>query len=158
MTWTLRTAGVPDLDAIMHIESSVFASDAWSRDTMRAELASGHTYYLAAERDGALEGYAGLNAPRGSSQADIQTIAVVPEARRGGLGRSLMTALIAEAGSRGARQLFLEVRADNPGAHALYVSLGFEEIAIRTGYYQPDNVDAHVLRLEIGSPLPAVGA
>jgi ribosomal-protein-alanine acetyltransferase len=147
----LRTAGVPDLDAIMQIESSIFESDAWSRDGMRAELGSAHTFYLVAEGDGTLEGYAGLLAPNGSSQADIQTIAVVPEFRRKGLGRELMEALLAEAKVRGAREIFLEVRADSPNAQALYESIGFEEIAIRTGYYQPDNVDAHVMKLTVGS-------
>ena len=145
----LRTAGVPDLEAIMLIESSVFESDAWSPDAMRAELGSRHTFYLVAESDGRVDGYAGLLAPIGSSQADIQTIAVVPEARRRGLGRELVTALLAEATTRGAREIFLEVRADNPNAQALYESLGFEEIAIRVGYYQPDNVDAHVMKLVV---------
>jgi ribosomal-protein-alanine acetyltransferase len=145
----LRTAGVPDLDAIMQIEESVFATDAWSRDAMRAELGSSHTYYLAVDTDGHLEGYAGLLAPQGSTQADIQTIAVIESARRKGLGRELVTALLAEAKLRGAREIFLEVRADNPNAQALYDSLGFEEIAIRTGYYQPDNVDAHVMKYSV---------
>jgi len=145
----IRTAGVPDLEAIMQIESSVFESDAWSPDAMRAELGSRHTFYLVAESDGRVDGYAGLLAPTGSSQADIQTIAVVPEARRKGLGRELVTALLAEATTRGAREIFLEVRADNPNAQALYESLGFEEIAIRVGYYQPDNVDAHVMKLVV---------
>ena len=105
---------------------------------MAAELAHRHGYYLVAfppadpER---IEGYAGLRAPRGAQQADIQTIAVVPGARRGGLGRALMGALIAEARDRGVREIFLEVRADNQGARALYESLGFEPIAVRPGYY-----------------------
>jgi len=145
----IRTAGVPDLEAIMQIESSVFESDAWSPDAMRAELGSSHTFYLVAESDGRVEGYAGLLAPKGASQADIQTIAVIPEARRKGLGRELVTLLLAEATERGAREIFLEVRADNPHAQALYESLGFEEIAIRVGYYQPDNVDAHVMKLVV---------
>jgi ribosomal-protein-alanine acetyltransferase len=149
MEWSMRAASVPDLDPIMAIESGVFGSDAWSRDGMRAELGSSHTYYLVSESDGRVDGYAGLLAPQGSSQADIQTIAVAEHARRKGLGRALMTALLAEARERGAREVFLEVRADNPGAQDLYASLGFEEIAIRTGYYQPDNVDAHVMQLKI---------
>ena len=41
---------------------------------------------------------------------------------------------------------------DNPGAQALYLSLGFEQIAERPGYYQPDNVDALVMRLRIPRP------
>jgi ribosomal-protein-alanine acetyltransferase len=146
--WSLRAATVDDLDSIMGIETSVFLSDAWSRRTMRAELEGSHSYYLVAE-DGGVAGYAGLFAPRGAREADIQTIAVAPQARRRGLGRALMTALIDEARARGARQLFLEVREDNPGAQTLYGALGFEQIAVRAKYYQPDGVDALVMRLDL---------
>jgi ribosomal protein S18 acetylase RimI-like enzyme len=43
---------------------------------------------------------------------------------------------------------FLEVRADNDAAVALYESEGFEAIDRRVGYYQPDGVDAIVMRLQ----------
>ena len=151
MTFALRRAGADDLDAIMAIESTTFENDAWSRDMMAAELTSQHTYYLVAERAG-VEAYAGLFAPQRSLQADIQTIAVGKSARRQGLGRVLMQSLIGEARERGATEVFLDVRADNPGATALYESLGFEAIAVRPGYYQPDNVDAVVMRLHIPKP------
>ena len=151
MTWKLRRAGELDLDAIMLIETATFENDAWSREAMASELASQHTYYLVAERAG-VEGYAGLFAPQRSLQADIQTIAVGESARRQGLGRVLMQSLIGEARERGATEVFLDVRADNPNATALYESLGFEPIAVRPGYYQPDNVDAVVMRLHIPTP------
>ena len=70
--------------------------------------------------DGAIDAYAGLLAPLGTGQGDIQTITVAPRARRQGLGRTLMLALINEARRRGAEELFLEVRADNENAQALY--------------------------------------
>jgi len=163
MTWQLRTADADDLDAVMAIEHAVFANDAWSRASMRAELASPHSFYLVAFPVGEperIEAYAGLLAPRGSGQADIQSVAVVPSARRRGLARTLVRTLVAEARDRRAREVFLEVRADNPGAESLYDSLGFERIAVRAGYYQPDNVDANVMRLTISDPKtsPAVGA
>jgi ribosomal-protein-alanine N-acetyltransferase len=161
VTWELRRATVDDLDAIMTLEDATFPSDAWSRGSMRAELAGPHSYYLvAAEPAGPIDGYAGLLAPQGASQADIQTIAVASTARRRGLGRVLVQTLLAEARRRGAREVFLEVRADNPGAQRLYESLGFEQIAVRPRYYQPDDVDALVMRLELPEPQtrPAEGA
>jgi [ribosomal protein S18]-alanine N-acetyltransferase len=150
----LRRATLDDLDAIMQLETSTFGSDAWSRGSMRAELGSRHGYYLVAERepqhpDAAIAGYAGLLAPAGSGQADIQTIAVEATARRNGLGRALVVALLAEARARAATEVFLEVRADNPNAQLLYASLGFEQIAVRPQYYQPDGVDAHIMRLAL---------
>lgn len=151
MVWRLRRAGVEDLDAIMAIENATFATDAWPRDVMRSDLRGAHTYYLVAEDTG-VDGYAGLLAPRGSGQADIQTIAVVEGARGRGLGRTLMDALLSEARGRGAEQVFLEVRADNPAAQHLYDSLGFERIDVRRNYYQPDGVDAIIMRLTLPAP------
>jgi ribosomal-protein-alanine acetyltransferase len=162
MTWQLRRAGVADLDAIMELETGIFGTDAWSAENMRAELAAAHTWYLVAERlsDDGIDGYAGLSAPRGARDGDIQTIAVAEPARNQGLGRTLVQALVAEARKRGASQVFLEVRADNRGAQHLYETLGFVAIAERIGYYQPDNVDAIVMKYEIVEPetRPAVGA
>lgn len=162
MTWQLRRATPVDLDAIMLLETGIFGTDAWSPANMRSELESPHAYYLVAERldDASIVGYAGLLAPQGGSDGDIQTIAVAESDRRGGLGRTLIQALVAEARKRGATQVFLEVRADNGGAQHLYETLGFVPIAERIGYYQPDNVDAIVMKYDIPAPVtrPAVGA
>lgn len=152
MSLMLRRARPDDLDAIMALERSTFAADAWPAEAMRSELASEHGYYLVGVDDaspGEVVAYAGLLAPRGSGQGDIQTIAVDPGRRGAGLGRALMHALIDEARRRGAVELFLEVRADNPVARTLYESLGFAEIGVRRGYYQPDGVDAVVMRLDV---------
>lgn len=154
MAWLLRRASVADLPAIMALETSTFGSDAWSAEAMRSELEGAHTHYLVALSEGsdAVVAYAGLLAPASAQQADIQTIAVAPTVRRGGLGRTLMLRLMAEAFSRGAREMFLEVRADNPGAQSLYEQLGFEQIAVRPRYYQPDGVDALVMRAPLREP------
>lgn len=154
-TWQLRRATVDDVEAIMELERTTFTTDAWSEHSMRTEIAGEHGYYLVAfepEHPERLDAYAGLLAPRGAIEGDIQTIAVAPRARRNGLGRTLMLALIGEARKRGAREVFLEVRADNPGAQKLYRGLGFEEIGVRPRYYQPDDVDAIVMRLNIPTP------
>jgi ribosomal-protein-alanine N-acetyltransferase len=152
VSFRLRRASVDDLDAVMAIETSVFVTDAWSREGMAHELASSDGWYLVATPDGddtRVVGYSGLMVLPGAPDADVQTIAVLPEARRSGLGRALMGQMIAEARRRGVREVFLEVRADNPGAQSLYESLGFEAIAVRPRYYMPDGVDAVVMRLTV---------
>ncbi len=143
----------------MALENELFTTDAWSRDTMRAELADRHGYYLVAfppDEPTRIDGYAGLRAPLRTPQADIQTIGVAPGSRRRGLGRVFMLRLIDEARDRGSSEVFLEVRADNPGAQGLYASLGFEQIAVRPKYYQPDGVDAIIMRLAIPEPRMSV--
>ncbi len=59
--------------------------------------------------------------------------------------------LLAEASRRRVREVFLEVRADNPVAQALYASEGFAELGRRPRYYQPDGVDALVMRLDVAA-------
>jgi ribosomal-protein-alanine acetyltransferase len=162
MPFILRTATPGDLDAIMAIETPTFGTDAWSAETMRGELASEHTVYIVATESVATEsevaesgavgmvvGYVGLLAPLHNGDADIQTIAVAPSVRRRGLGRMLMVAVLRHAVDRGDPNVFLEVRADNPNAQALYLSLGFEQIAVRPHYYQPDDVSALIMRATI---------
>lgn len=155
-----------DLDAIMALERASFPSDAWSATAMASDLASEHTVYLVIEgvagdpaptvgsvddtaAAGQLLGYGGILAPQGSGDADVQTIALDPALRGQGWGRRLMLALAVAAGERRARELFLEVRADNPVAHGLYTRLGFEEIGVRPRYYQPDGVDAVIMRAAV---------
>jgi len=146
---TLRTATTDDLAAIMDLERRGFPDDAWSEQTMAAEVASAHNVYLVDVEGERIVGYGGVRALQGGADADIQTIALSPEVRGQGRGRALLRALTDEAVGRGARELFLEVRADNPVAQALYVSEGFTELGRRPRYYQPGNVDAIVMRLDL---------
>ncbi|WP_232333705.1 ribosomal protein S18-alanine N-acetyltransferase [Agromyces laixinhei] len=153
MSVFMRRAKVTDLDRIMELERATFEADAWPEDAMRREIESPHGYYLVAIDDEADEsarllGYAGLLAPSGGGQADVQTIAVAPAIRGIGLGRGLMHALITESRRRHVAEIFLEVRADNPVARALYDSLGFEEIGVRHRYYR-GGIDAVHMRLTV---------
>ena len=155
----LRPATADDLIAIMALEMSVFGAHAWSKNAMRRDMQDTNCVYIVAEVPAEptaampeeatqLVGYAGLLCPPGSGEADIQTIAVALDARGLGLGRALMLVLLQRAEERLAQRLFLEVRADNDVAKALYKSLGFEEIAVRPHYYQPEGIDAIVMRRE----------
>jgi [ribosomal protein S18]-alanine N-acetyltransferase len=144
-----RAATVADLDAIMALERASFPADAWSAAMMREELASPHGWYVVVVEGGRVIGYAGLRAPRGGADADIQTITIESGARGRGRGRALLTTLLDEAVRRGVRNVFLEVRADNPVAQRLYASEGFAEVGRRPRYYQPDGVDAIVMKLDL---------
>ncbi|MBB5777079.1 ribosomal protein S18-alanine N-acetyltransferase [Nonomuraea jabiensis] len=134
-----------DLPAVMSIERATFPLDAWSEGMMRGELAEmpRSRHYLVALVDGEIIGYAGLAAA--ADQADVQTIAVLEKHQGTGVGGAMLTELLAEAGRRGAREIFLEVRADNPRAQAVYRHYGFEEIGTRRRYYD-DGTDAIMMR------------
>ena len=146
MTASIRSLTVADADAIEPMERELFGSDAWPRAVIEEELDYPLSYYRGIEDAGTLIAYAGLRAlPEKAGQGDIQTIAVAPHYRNQGIGRKLLRDLIDESQRRGVTDLFLEVRADNAGAIALYTSEGFREIDRRAGYYQPDGVDAIVM-------------
>ena len=76
-----------------------------------------------------------------ADQAEIESLAVSPAARRQGIGRSLCEALMRWARMRGASRALLEVRMSNHTARALYESLGFCEVAVRRGYYREPDED-----------------
>ncbi|NUB45072.1 ribosomal protein S18-alanine N-acetyltransferase [Fertoebacter nigrum] len=83
-----------------------------------------------------------------ADEAELITLATAPEARRQGIGRSLLAGFLAEAAARGAATAFLEVAADNTGALALYTQAGFAVQGRRRGYYHaPDGrrTDALIL-------------
>ena len=146
---TVRAAVAGDLAGIMAIERASFAGDAWSEAMMAAELASPHNHYVVDAEAGRIVGYAGLRAPRGGTDADIQTIALDASARGRGRGRGLLESLLTAAAERNVREVFLDVRADNPIAQSLYASEGFIEIGRRPNYYPDGPTDAIVMRLDV---------
>ena len=75
-------------------------------------------------------------------EAELLNLAVLPSARRRGVGE----ALLAELGRIASGDIFLEVAAPNAGAIALYRKLGWEGIGVRAGYYGRGTVDAVVMK------------
>jgi ribosomal-protein-alanine acetyltransferase len=149
MAIVIREANGSDLPEIMKLEIASFANDAWPEATFHSELDAAHTYYILALEGEELVGYAGLSKLAGSDQADIQTIAVREDKRGLGIGRKLMDALTLEAKNRDAKEIFLEVRADNSVAQKLYKVFGFKQIGTRKKYYQPDGVDAFIMKTDL---------
>ncbi|RJK97379.1 GNAT family N-acetyltransferase [Paracoccus aestuarii] len=83
-----------------------------------------------------------------AGEAELLTLAVAPEARRGGVGRRLTAAFAGRAARMGADQAFLEVACDNLAARALYSAQGWLEAGRRRRYYGPAT-DAIVMRLTL---------
>jgi ribosomal-protein-alanine N-acetyltransferase len=144
---TVRPMTVVDLDVMLPWEAEMFGTEAWSRRSYLEELADADTrcYLVAESADGGVLGDGGLLTI--AETAQILTVAVLPPARRHGIGRVLVRALVAEARRRGADEVLLEVRVDNDGARALYESEGFGLLGRRRGYYDGGRVDALTMRL-----------
>ena len=148
-TVTLVPMTTEHLNEVMPVERLLFGTEAWSRASYRDELAdTRHRVYLAAvDEQGALVAWGGVRVV--AREAEILTVGVVPAARRRGIGRQLVRALLEHARAREARVAFLEVRVDNPAAQALYVGEGFTQVGMRRGYYEGGRVDAVTMRREL---------
>ena len=146
MSIMLRPMTHADVDAVLDLERDVFGHEAWSGQMLAAELDQqpASRYYLIAEEDGQVAGYAGLLGA--GWQGDVLTLAVAADRWGQGIGTALLRALLAEAARRGCTEVFLEVRTDNNRAQELYRRHDFREIGIRRGYYQPSGADALVMR------------
>lgn len=148
---SMRDMVPADIPAVHALEVRLFPVDAWPLEMFVNELSQPETRrYLVAEVADGIVGYAGLMCIE--PIADVQTIAVVPEYEGRGIGTALLRELIREGRRRGAADVLLEVRADNPRAQQLYRRFGFEQIHVRRRYYR-DGVDALIMRLELAEVL-----
>lgn len=88
------------------------------------------------EESGKIIGNASLvfQSHRGKKIAMIANVATHPDHRRRGIGRALTERAMLNARQRGASELWLQVRDDNPTAIRIYADLGFVERARRTTY------------------------
>ena len=145
----MTTADVPE---VLALEEQLFPHDAWPERFFHEELVQSGTrrYWVWIEQgecgSGSAEriiAYVGMMCV--PPIADVQTIAVAPQARGRGLGSRLLRLVVDTADQEGAEQVLLEVRADNPRAQALYRREGFTHIHTRTRYY-PDGVDALIMQ------------
>ena len=84
-------------------------------------------------------------------EGHINNIAVAEQARRQGIGRGLIEALIYEANALGITSLTLEVRSKNHAAISLYEKLGFVTCGHRKNYYRNPIDDALVMVNEVNA-------
>jgi ribosomal-protein-alanine N-acetyltransferase len=142
----LRNLAKDDIPAILAIENASFPTP-WADHAFLSELKNKFAFYTVAIHDGQLVGYCGMWLFSG--EAHITTIAVHPDWRGQGLGKTFMNALINNARSHGATTMILEVRPLNSSARILYKSLGFRQIGCRRNYYLETHEDALVMMLNL---------
>lgn len=159
--FTLRKAGLRDLDRLCALEDAAFAGDRLSRRSLRDFIRSRNAHLVVAEaaprtwNDAGkasqldfgftriepedkrrLAGYALALFREGTQVARLYSIAVAARARGRGIARALIEAAEAAAIERGALSLRLEVREDNEAAIQLYEKLGFRRFGRTAGYYE----------------------
>ena len=140
-----------DAPAIASLEAAVFPEDPWTSAMVAEELAAPGRCYLGIEEEetDSDEGAAALIAYGGITlfqDSDLMTIGVLPDHRGKGLGRRLLQELLARAADAKVARMFLEVRASNSAAIALYASEGFAELGRVRRYYRNPVEDAVTMR------------
>ena len=120
--------------------------DPWSERSIAGELDNPLSTWLVCADGDAVLGYAGSQTVMG--ETDMMNVAVHPDARRQGIARRLILALVEELKQQGSHCLTLEVRAANAPALALYAREGFAQVGRRPNYYRDPREDALILRKE----------
>jgi len=121
-----------DLDAVLTVEQDVQAYP-WTRGNFSDALNCGYLCFID-ELAGEVRGYAVLMP--GVGEAELLTIGVALAHQRKGLGRLMLVELLRMAAEKQLSRVFLEVRASNRAAIALYLRAGFAQIGLRRGYYR----------------------
>jgi ribosomal-protein-alanine N-acetyltransferase len=130
-----RPMQMADLDAIMAIEPTIYPYP-WSRGNFSDSLDAGYSGWVY-EEEGRIIGYAVLMLVL--DEAHLLNISIARSHQGRGLGRALLEYMMQIARGHGAANIFLEVRPSNQAAIQLYESTGFNEMAIRRGYYPAAN-------------------
>jgi len=157
----IRDATHRDLSGIVQIERLSF-DNPWSRDAFERELLLPFSRLIVAAEvsaknpvqitvpisveDVSLSGF--LCRWIVADECHILNVAVHPQMRQNGIGKLLMQHALAEARSKSAHVVTLEVRRSNLAARSLYRKLEFQERRLRRNYYGQGE-DAIVMELKL---------
>ncbi len=150
-----RSLVAEDLATVAALEARIHAAP-WTLGNFRDALAAGYGARVG-ERDGRIVAYGVLMYAPGEAQ--LLNLSVIPDARREGLGYTLLRQFVADAVRLGVEQVFLEVRVSNVAAIELYERAGFATVGRRTAYYPPSprdgsREDALVMRRQLRGATP----
>ncbi len=144
---SMRREDLPEILVIEHLSFS----EPWTEEMFLHELASEGISDLLVARanEGPGPRIAGfLCAWIVAKELHINNIAVHPAYRRRAIASQLLEEVLRRARAKGATAGYLEVRASNDAAKALYQRYGFELIGRRRNYYDRPREDAILMHKE----------
>lgn len=144
----VRIAKSSDLDDIYDLDVQTFAMP-WSKEALSYDiLENDNAFVIVAEYEGEFAGYADIWTVL--DEADLNSIAVIVDFRRKGIGDAIMLAMTEMLSANGVATINLEVRVSNMPAIKLYKKYGFNECGVRPGYYLDNGEDALIMKRETG--------
>jgi ribosomal-protein-alanine N-acetyltransferase len=141
---SVRQIETRDTEAIVAIQSASPEIAQWTAWDY-ARVAQGEMAGWVAQEEGRIVGFVVVR--RIASDLEILNLAVQPEARRRGIGTSLLQETLAWGRTFKAEKALLEVRASNLAALRFYERHGFEVTGRRPRYYTAPIEDALLLGL-----------
>jgi ribosomal-protein-alanine acetyltransferase len=141
--------GPGDVAAVARLERLVFGREAWPRgafaflvEVFAVARPPRGRLWVAADRDGTVVGYVGLELSALGGEADLINVAVRADRRRQGFGRRLLATALAYCRRRRVALAWLRVRASNREARAFYRRCGFRPVGRFRAYYDDPREDA----------------
>lgn len=136
----IRQAEEKDIKGIELLEIECFSSP-WSYESLKKDICENNlALYLVAEVENKVVGYIGIWDI--VDEGHITNVAVSKAYRRRHIGAALIKTMIEVTEEAGILSHTLEVRKSNEAAKNLYKQFGFQEIAVRPGYYEDNGEDA----------------
>ena len=143
----IRPMAENDVSDVIAVERASYQFP-WSEGIFRDCLRVGYVCRVVTIND-AIMGYGVMSV--GAGEAHILNLCIGELYRCRGVGKRLLTYLVERGTAAGMSEAFLEVRPSNTSAIRLYLSVGFEQVGMRRGYYQAvgGREDAAVLKLAL---------
>ena len=146
MNFHIRRMTVEDVPAVAELDRISFSLP-WTERSFQFEVSSNPASRCwVAEQGGQIIGV--VVAWLLLDEVHIATIATHPEFRRQGIAQALLAHVLKLGAKDGALSSFLEVRASNLAAQAMYHKFGYEETGRRLRYYKDNGEDAILMTLE----------
>jgi ribosomal-protein-alanine N-acetyltransferase len=147
----IRRMQPEDLEEVMEIQRASFRNP-WSLELFRREMSHDWSTILLAEQSPE----PGVSTLLGflifwlvHDEIHILNVATVPEGRRRGVARELLSTALERARIHRCTLATLEVRRSNEAALELYRRFGFRAVGIRPNYYVEEGEDAVVMVLDL---------
>ena len=146
---TIREMSPSDVSAVSFILRESASASSWPEGSILESARSGKAWV--AEQQ---ENVIGFLIGRGvTDEFEILNLAVAKSRRRRGVATQLLEAMAAHLQQAGTRRVYLEVRASNEAAIALYVGHGFCQNGRRARYYQNPIEDALIFSWDTSAAL-----
>ncbi|WP_057489946.1 ribosomal protein S18-alanine N-acetyltransferase [Streptococcus orisasini] len=128
--------------AVFTILEDVYKISPWTQKQILADMNRQDADYFFVYDDKEIVGFLSIQHLVG--ELELTNLAVKKAYQKQGLGSQLMTAFIKDE----QLPVFLEVRASNQAAQALYRKFGFQAVAKRKDYYHHPREDAILMKRE----------